>query len=219
MDILLYGYRKDSVTVVTASHGNTQILVNWANALPTSDVTFVSRRETEFSDAFEPEFKRLRHEVFIFDHTNTQQQDEFISKHGITILNPQTAWDRHDTMVEFDVPDFYDVAETRTLEEIEGLTENDPWDRRTPEQIEQDNKMKEMIDAMKKAGEISSDGSFDARKAHENGDNTAHVTDIRTTVNADGTVSIDNVLARKDYSDLKGDALREADREDGKSSS
>jgi hypothetical protein len=34
-------------------------------------------------------------------------------------------------------------------------------------------------------------------------------------VNADGTVSIDNVLARKDYSDLKGDAQREADKEDG----
>jgi hypothetical protein len=145
---MLYGYRKEKRTVVTASHGNTQILIDWANALPETNELYASKRETEFSDAFELEFKRLRHDVFIFEHTDDGQQDDFINKHGITILNPQNAWDRHDTMVEFDVPDFYDVSETRTLEEIEGLTENDPWDRRTPEQIEADKKMKELIDEM-----------------------------------------------------------------------
>jgi hypothetical protein len=216
---MLYGYRKEKVTVVTASHGNTQILVDWAKALPEADSTFLSKRETEFSDAFEVEFKRLRHDVFIFEHADADQQEKFINEKGITVLNPQTAWDRHDTMVEFDVPDFYDVSETRTLEQIEGLTENDPWDRRTDEQKAEDQKMKDMIEEMKKSGEISSDGSFTPRKPKEGDDNTAHVTDIRTSVGADGKVSIDNVLARKDYSDLKGDAQREADKEHGKSAS
>jgi hypothetical protein len=196
---MLYGYLSGSdMTVVTASHGNTPLLIKWYEGLAADDDTFIDRRETEFMDKFTAEFERVRHDIYVFTHKDVAQRDAFIAKHGITILLPQAAWDRHDAMVDFDAPDYYDVSETRTIEELENLTEgNDRWDRRTDEQKEADKKMKDMIDQLKKDGQITGDGSFSARKPKEIVDDVATVTDIRVTHNADGTVNIDNVLARK----------------------
>jgi hypothetical protein len=212
---MLYGFRKDGLeTVVTASHGNTPILYKWYEDLAKDDDTFIGRRQTEFMDKFTHEFGRVREDVFVFSHKDTAQQEAFITKYQITILNPQNAWDRHDDMVDFDAPDYYDVSETRTIEELEGLTEgNDRWDRRTDEQKEADKKMKEMIEQLKKDGQMSSDGSFSRRKPKKGEGDLAHVDEIRTTRNADGTISIDNVLARKDYSNLREDAKQQEQKD------
>lgn len=208
---MLFGYRKDGETVITAKHGTSTMYQEWRTALPESDETYVSVRETEFMDKFGDEFGRMRHDVYIFSHKDTKQQDAFIEKHQVTINPPVTAWDRHDTMVDFDAPDYYDVTETRTIEELTGLDTDDRWDRRTDEQKEADQKMKEMIDELKKNGEITNDDSFAPRQ--KEGEGTAHVDEIRTSIGADGKVQIDNVLATK-YGNLRADAKAQTDKDD-----
>jgi hypothetical protein len=87
-----------------------------------------------------------------------------------------------------------------TLEEIHGLTENDPWDKRSPEMKAQDAALREQLKEMQKKGAISGDDSFgDAntqRGATEKSSDVT-VTDIRGKQAADGRIEIDSAIAHK----------------------
>jgi hypothetical protein len=215
---MLYGYRKDDVTtVVTAIERNNYAPYEaWFRGLQDDTDLVINVHETNFMDHFDEEFQRAQAPVFIISHPNAAGAEAFIAKHDILIVKKQAAWDRHVDMVQWDVPSYYDISETRTIEELEGLTENDPYDHRTDDQKEKDAAFRAKIEDLKKSGQLSGDGSFTPVKP-KNGDSQAHVTDIRTTVNADGTVEIDNVLAVKDYSNLRGKLQEEDDKDDGKS--
>jgi hypothetical protein len=216
---MLYGYRKDKLTtVVTAvANNNYAAYEAWFRSLQDDTDLVVNVYETNFMDHFSEEYSRAQSPVFVISHPSDEGAQKFIEKHEITLLKTQMAWDRHDDMVKFDAPDYYDISETRTIEELEGLDQNDPYDRRTDDEKAEDAAYRAKVEELKKSGQLSGDGSFTPRKPKE-GDSEAHVTDIRTTRNADGTVSIDNVLAVKDYSNLKK-TLADSDQstDDGKS--
>jgi hypothetical protein len=209
---MLYGIRKDDVTtmVVGIANNNYAALEQWYRHLQDDTDLVINVYETNFMDHFSDEFARAQQPVFIISHPSVAGAEAFIAKHEITILQPNAAWDRHVDTVQWDVPSFYDVSETRTIEELEGLDQNDPWDKRSDDEKAQDAEFRAKIDELKKAGQLTGDGSFSPRKPKD-GDSKAHVTDIRVSTNADGTVDIDNVLAVKDYSNLRG-TLQEAEK-------
>lgn len=189
---MLYGYHKEpNITVVTAALNRAEFDA-WYGAC---DNEFVSDRyETNsFEHLTNDELTPFKSTVFIFEHATPEDRQKFAEKHGLLIGTYARAVDRCTDMVLYDAPDHYDVNETRTIEELNGLDKEDRWDRRSDEEKEADKKMKEMIDEMKKKGEISNDDSFAPRK--KEGD-TVNVTDVRTSINADGTIDID-VLATK----------------------
>lgn len=80
-----------------------------------------------------------------------------------------------------------------TIGSIHGIDTEDRWDVRTDEQKAKALQDKEEYDKKKKAGQMSGDDSFAASPSQK----SARVTDVRVTVDADGTVEIDNVLAVK----------------------
>lgn len=91
----------------------------------------------------------------------------------------------------------HETGDKRPLGEVYGLKENDPWDTRTEEQ-----KAKEAEQSLKgkeanKAGDLTGDGSFAPAKT----DKTARVTDVRVSLNPDGSVSGADVLAVKGLHD------------------
>lgn len=189
---MLYGYHKEpNITVVTAALNRAEFDA-WYGAC---DNEFVSDRyETNsFEHLTNDELTPFKSTVFIFEHATPEDRQKFAEKHGLLIGTYARAVDRCTDMVLYDAPDHYDVNETRTIEELNGLDKEDRWDRRSDEEKEADKKMKEMIDEMKKKGEISNDDSFAPRK--KEGD-AVNVTDVRTSINADGTIDID-VLATK----------------------
>lgn len=81
----------------------------------------------------------------------------------------------------------------RTIAEIHGLDKNDPWDKRTPEQIEQMEKMKEQMKEAAKNGGVSGE-SFSPLK--KKGD-LARVWETKASIDANGNVTINGVLATK----------------------
>jgi hypothetical protein len=215
---MLYGYRKDKTTLVVnaIASSNVEKFEEWFATVESNELV-ADVRQTSFMDHFAEEFSRCLSGVYIFEFANEENLEAFVIQQEITILKKEMSFDRHADMVHYDAPDFYDVSETRTIEEIEGLDQHDPYDRRTDEEKVEDAAHRAKIEELKKSGQLSGDGSFTPRKPKD-GDSAAHVTDIRTTRNADGTVSIDNVLAVKDYSNLRKTLADSADKtDDGKS--
>jgi hypothetical protein len=99
----------------------------------------------------EPSLKGLGDKIVRMDFNNPVKQDSFIKEHGIRLIPPSQASDFYQEMLAnqkiLENPELagklanshlYEHG-NKTLAEIHGLTDsNDTWDRRTPEQKEQD---------------------------------------------------------------------------------
>lgn len=115
-----------------------------------------------------------------------------------------------------------DEVRPRTIAELHGLDKEDPWDRRSPEEkaakrAEAEAKAKAgKLNPQVKAGEISGDsftgGKYDKRFQDDKGD--VKVTDIHVTQNADGSFSIDKVLAKKEGGEVDEELKAQRDAEE-----
>jgi hypothetical protein len=146
----------------------------------------------------DPIYSRLKKPPYVFQHLSSLQRDEFVNKHKIILLGPNAAIDHSNDMIDRALRQQESAIgerDTRTIGEALGLTENDPWDKRSEEQKEKEKaaqeKYKKAYDEAQKRGTISGD-SFSSPQ-----DKKAHVTDIRTTIHSDGSITIDNVRAVK----------------------
>jgi hypothetical protein len=191
----LYGYKKDATTTIVGAALNKQEFNEFYEA---ATELYSDRYKSDMMmHLTDPEIQGFQAEVAIFEHADSAQQDAFITKHDILIGTRQRAVDRNADMVNYDAPDpWLNVDDERTIEQIHGLDKEDRWDKRTDEERDADRQMKKMMDDLKKKGELSNDDSFSPRK-DEPKEGDVRVTDIRTTAHADGSVTVDNVLAVK----------------------
>lgn len=208
----LYGYkRQNQIATVVGAALNKDAL----NAFHAAVVVTQTEGEHLFTDVYETdcmmhltddEFIPFPASVLVFEHADAAQQDAFITKHDILIGTHQRAIDRCHDMVNYDAPDpWLNVNDNRTIAEINNLTEEtDRWDRRSDDEKKADNEMKKMMDELKKKGELSNDDSFSSKQ--KKGDGKLGISDIRTRVNADGSVDVDNILAHK-YGDEQTNAV------------
>jgi hypothetical protein len=164
---------------------------------------------------FRPELKGYKRPVILVYHVDAAERDEFIDKWHIVVVKPVNARDRQMDMVwkdeqakqaaAWDQEVAQAQAEGRevtgaTLEEIHGLTENDPWDKRSPEMKEQDKALRDQMKDMQKKGNISGDDSFgdaNTQRGKKPTESGVVVTDVRGKQRADGKVEIDSVIAHK----------------------
>lgn len=208
---MLYGYKRPgNITVVTAATLKSELNDFFERAAQRPEL-YVNMVEPDFvTQLTDPELKDLKHEIRIFDHTDEAQQEQFIDAFDITVGPFQAVMGMHNDMIKRDEPDPFDVNDTRTIEEIHGLQgENDVWDTRTDEQKAEDEQIKEAIKKARKDGMLS-DESFSPRKQEgEDSKKTVKVTKINTSVDADGNVSIDRVLARKDTTENEHEVRQE----------
>lgn len=142
-------------------------------------------------------------QIKIVTHQNKKQKEDFQDQWGIKILKSAKALDKHLDMIhehksrieaekakteEIDTGEVDDdgnpitVARSRqTIEQIYGLDKHDPWDRRSPEEIEAAKKRKiEAGKAQTQGGNEVTGQSFDPT-VDDDYDTGLHTTGIRST--------------------------------------
>ena len=103
-----------------------------------------------------------------------------------------------------------DLKDDRSIAEILGLDEEDPWDRRTDQEKEADENFKKSYEKAKQAGELSGD-SFGYGEGKKKGE--LHVTRINVETDADGKIIIDSVNAVKGFDEDEPFLPEEGDAE------
>lgn len=166
---MLFGYKlfldNKPATVVSAAE-TVEEFETWLQGVATQNpkVNFNSMKLTTFFEMMSREspFYGYKHSVGVVYHENETQRDAFISEHNISEQQTAYCHDRHREMMYAekkrlgnDTGLFSTANEGKTIAEIYGLTEEDPNDNRTPEEIERDKKLKEKLDKLEKEGKLS----------------------------------------------------------------
>ena len=176
-------------------------------------------------------YQGFKKPIHVFYHDDVAQRDEFAKEWNLKILeNGVQSRDKQGDMVfeqkyrqENNAKQARDAAiaaaeasgkeytgeREKTLAEMHGLEENDPWDRRSEEDKEADREMKRQIDAAKAAGTMSDD-SFTGGKLAPAGpepdkmtkpgapsQGKLTITDTDGMINAEGSLNISNIRATK----------------------
>lgn len=189
---MLYAIHDGPMTIVAAADSLVEMEAFEATA--SLDGGLVDhRRPDPFEMLGDDRYRGLRVPPLVFEFADNDARDAFAARHGLTLLKQNALIDKHADMLVAQEQDPYsnDFDDKRKIGEIHGLDQNDPWDKRSDEQKAQDEQMKKLYDEAKKAGALSGD-SFAPPK-----DPSVRITDIHSTEHADGTVTIDNVLAVK----------------------
>lgn len=116
-------------------------------------------------------YKGFKHSVLAVYHTDEAQRDAFWMEWPLEEKQSQPLRDRHLDMLHNKRQEIREATETeedkaKTIEERTGLDKHDPFDRRSEEEVEADNKMKEQMKEMRKKGDLSGDsfGGADAQR-------------------------------------------------------
>ena len=163
--------------------------------------------------------------IHVFYHSSEKQRDDFVAEWKIKILaNGVQTRDKQADMIfeeklkaENEAKAKRDAAmeaaekagqeytgeRERTLAEIHGLEENDPWDRRSEEELEMDREMREAMRKAKAAGTMSDDSftspptpSAEPDKMKP-GAGKLTITDTDAILNSDGSLNISQIRAVK----------------------
>lgn len=139
----------------------------------------------------------------VIAHTSDKDlRAAFYAEFGITILKRNAAVQKQIDMLDSLKEDPYspEATDTRTIEEIYGLDKSDPFDKRSESEIESDEEKKKLWDAAKKSGDLSGD-SFGPNPNRVNKEPQAHITDIKTSIGADGRIKVDAAIGVKGLHD------------------
>ena len=156
-------------------------------------------------------FHNFTETPFLFEFDTNEALLRFAETYGVSLVPHRRMVDQHLAMVLGSSVDPYmsPDADKRPLAEILGLDKEDPWDQRTDEQKVKDAEYQKKAAEAKKAGNLSGDSFGAGKKAGGAAVDAskAVVTDIRLARQADGSISIDNVLVAKGVYDDNGKGL------------
>jgi hypothetical protein len=194
---MLYGLRRECATIIGAADDMAEF-ERFKTACEVKSDLYREQSQPDFMAMMTDDlFQKLKIPPLVFDHADEAQQKAFVAAHGIVVVNETRIIDRHDDMMASLDADPYafnpnaDPSTQRTIAQLYNLEENDPWDKRSDEAKEQDKIFKQKLKEAEQAGTVSSDSWGDGNEGE------ARVTDIHTSQNADGTVSVDKVRAQK----------------------
>jgi hypothetical protein len=129
-----------------------------------------------------PTFKGFKHSVLAVYHEDEAQRDAFWTEWSLQELMSQPARDRHLDMLHNKREEIRQATETpeqkaMTIEERYGLDKEDRWDKRSEEEVEADNKVKQQMKEMRQKGELSGDsfGGADSQRASRDRPNADNV--------------------------------------------
>lgn len=187
---MLYGFNPNFKTTVVTADQTTADFQAWYKSLG-GELYVTSYESDMMMHMTDPNLQGLKTAVFIFEFDHDFNQAEFARIHDITILKQAQAIDRNVDMYLHEQPDPYDAADTRTIEQIYELDKEDRYDTRDDEEKAEDAAFREQIKEMKKNNQLSGE-SFTPK-----GKDRVNVTQINTSVDANGHVTIENVQAVK----------------------
>lgn len=147
-------------------------------------------------------FAGLTKAPLVITHTsNADLRSALYAEFGITVLKRNAALKKQADMLAELIEDPYspEATDTRTIEEIHGLVKHDPFDKRSDEEIASDEEKKKLWDKAKKSGDLSGDSWGPGRK--DSKEPQTHITDIKTSIGADGRIQIDSAIGVKGLHD------------------
>lgn len=211
---MLYGKFQGTETVVCAADEMAEFEKFKTSVDFVASGLFADQRQPSPVEVWKDQlFSKLKLPPIIFKHTDADQQQAFADKIGLNVQPDTRLVDRHSEMIASVTKDAYaydpreDQKDNRTIAEIHGLDQADPWDKRSNEEKALDEHFKKQMKEAEKAGKLSSDSWGGGKKP-----DGARVTEVNTTVAADGSVEIDNIRAIKGlHSDNTAD-LKDAQR-------
>ncbi len=148
------------------------------------------------------EFSLYGMECFIAKHASDEEKERFATTFGVTILPRVRALAMHTAMIDGSTTDD-EPSNDKTIGELLGIAEHDPWDQRTDEQRESDAKLAKKFEAARKKG-VLTDESFEP-PPNQSG---VHVTDVYGVQNGD-RLRVTSVVAVKDHSDPNAPQVEE----------
>jgi hypothetical protein len=121
-----------------------------------------------------PTYKQFKHKIMVFEHSSMIDQMTFIKENKIEVLKSMPAIDKQDDMVheqreQFKEENLSEHERSMTIGEVTGLSIIDPWDRRSEAELEKDKILKETLDKLEAAGELTAQ-SFKDHKPSTNND-------------------------------------------------
>lgn len=147
-------------------------------------------------------FNGLTKAPLVINHTSNQDlRTAFYAEFGVSISKRNAAVRKQTEMMAALIEDPYspEATDTRTIEEIHGLVKNDPYDKRSEEEIAADDEKKKLWDKAKKSGDLSGDSWGPGRQ--KEGEPQTHITDIKTSIGADGRIQVDSAIGVKGLHD------------------
>jgi hypothetical protein len=197
-----YAYVQNDVAIIGAADSLVEFDAFQAE-LSNANVAY---KEPSFKDMLtDPLYSSLTRPPLLVIHATAEDRAEFFSKYDISEVKKNALINKHgDMLAEVQENPYAADSSTggKSIFDLHNLGTNDRWDKRTEAEKEADAEMKKRYDEAAKKGELSGGDSFKGATAGNSNPAApkkggAQITDIRTTVNADGSVTIDNILGVK----------------------
>lgn len=198
---------RDATTLMVAAAGSFgELEAFYAAAVRDPPATAVVTFPDVTDMLLDPRFAGLRHPPYLFVFTAVAPMARFVADHDLKLVPPGALRDLQQQMLAALAADPYASGDTRPIAEVHELATHDPWDGRSAVEKQQDDEHRRTAEAAKAAGKLSGDSFAPSQpgKPVVHDPATARVTDIRTTRHADGSVTIDDVLAVKGLHDDNG---------------
>jgi len=202
---MIYGTRDGATTLIVAAADKSAVELDTFYTKAVKARRYKKEWQPTIGEMLmDDRFRGFKRPPFVFEFGNPDNLEEFTKDFEIKVGPHAMLLDRHLDMIQSIAVDPYlsPDADQRTIAEINGIDEEDPWDRRTDEQKAQDEINRKEAEKAKKAGKLSGD-SFAPSKRKKKGSSVA-VTDIHSTRHEDGSIEIDQVLAVKGLHDDNG---------------
>ncbi len=161
--LMLYGYPQNSKTLVIAAADSYDEMLEFSNML----CQLPGSRQTSFMDHLKSEFKDYQKPVFIIPFVNDKHMHQWCEGR-VELVSTRRCVEIHRAMVKDILSENQDNDE-KPLEEVFNLKNNDPWDKRSDE--EKQNQLRTQTINKKISDQIQKNitgSSFGANKSSEN---------------------------------------------------
>ena len=191
---MIYGFKDATVLIVGAGDKLSEYQEFYKNIITEGSLgqlAYSTCTQPDFMEMLtDPRFKGFKEAPYVFEFYSESMLDSFVGIFEIHLCPLYFVVDKQAEMLKPTTKDEY-FSDKRTLAEIYGLEENDPWDTRTEEQKKEDAEWKEKANKAKKDGNLTGDNSFAAP------DPELRLRRIRLEKDEDGEIQVHDILAVK----------------------
>lgn len=189
---MIYATRHDNILVISSASEFTEY-EEFRNTL-LGDDTVAARQASMVERLTDEKAKGYKLPPLIVEFDDESAYQSFTSKWNVEVIRPNAARERQIEMAERIKSEVEEEDhDRRTLEEIHGLQENDPWDHATEEQKEASKKLAEKMKELRAQGGVTDD-SFGGNLTKES---KIRVNAVNARQDAEGNITVDSIRATK----------------------
>jgi hypothetical protein len=204
---MIYGYKDGTILIVGAGDKLSEYQEFYKNIITEGSLGSLIHSgctQPEFMEMLtDQRFKGFKESPYVFEFFSESMMISFVDLFEIHLCPLYYVVDKQAEMLKPTTKDQY-FADKRTLGEIYGLEENDPWDTRSEEQKKEDAEWKDKASKAKKDGNLTGENSFAAP------DPELRVRNIRLEKDEDGEIQVRDIMAVKGlFDELPEEEIKE----------